>query len=365
MGDAARLGGNAYHRGHVEWAETTVSVPDLPLPLPGIERAFALTVLLSATLGALAADVLLTLRPFSRHRTSRPEASLALAMLIAGCLTVGAFADRSQTLRVAAAAAAAAGALAYWAVNRWIRNDWERAAAEVLSDDEMRRDKAASHRWVLVTGPVGAGKTALIEGMIDAAADRMGGLPRSGEDGALRVTEVAVRDRGGAQVTLRLWEARSIRCRRGPLPPLADFDAVVLVVDPTQHALIADSFPDALRDGRKPADANDRVLQLAGAPPGGRRVWAVVTKADRLRFSVHPPLLESLPAGPGWHERVRGMDVTGRRPLAVALDLGQFARPHEPAFAWGRGSPLFAYAGDARREPFGARDLVDAILDTL
>ena len=347
-----------------------MSVPDWPLPfdlaLPEIERAFALVVLLSATLGALAADVLLTLRPFSRHRTSRAQASLALAMLIAGCVTFGAFADRSQTLLVAAAAAAAAGALAYWAVNRRIRDDWGRAAAEVLSDDELRRDKTAPDRWVLVSGPAGAGKSALVEGMIAAVGPRLAGPVRSGEDGSLHATEFAVRRRDGSEAALRIWESRAIEGgRRGPLPPLAEFDAVVLVIDPTQHAQIADSFPDALRDGWKPADANDRVLQLVEAPPGGRRVWVVVTKADRLRFSVHPPLIESLPAGPGWHERVRAMDVIGGRRLAEALNLGQVARDHEPAFAWGISSPLFAYAGDARREPFGARVLVDAILDTL
>ena len=348
-----------------------MSVPDWPLPfdlaVPEIERTFALAMLLSATLGALAADVLLTLRPFSRHRTSRSEASLALTMLIAGCVTFGAFADRSQTLLVAAAAAAAAGALVYWAINRWIRDHRERAAAEVLSDDEMRRDKTASDRWVLVSGPAGAGKSALVEGMIAAAGPRLAGPVRSGEDGSLHATEFAVRRRDGSEAVLRLWESRAIEGgRHGPLPPLAEFDAVVLVIDPTQHAPIADSFPDALRDGRESADANERLLQLAGALRGRRVwVWAVVTKADLLRFSVHPPLIESLSAGPGWHERVGTLDVTGRRPLTDALDLGQVARDHQPAFAWGTSSPLFAYVGDARREPFGARDLAEAILDTL
>ncbi|MCY4509050.1 MAG: hypothetical protein OXG35_19145, partial [Acidobacteria bacterium] len=170
--------------------------------------------------------------------------------------------------------------------------------------------------------------------------------------------------RGGA-MKLRFWEARSVEGRRRRLPSLSDFDAVVLVVDPTQHVPIAGSFPDTLRDGREPADANDDVLRLAEVLDGGCTVWAVATKADLLRLSVHPPLVDSVPVGPGWYSRLRDMSVVERRPLVEELDLRQLLVEHQPAFAWGRGSPLLAFAGDARDDRFGARDLLRALLETL
>ena len=164
---------------------------------------------------------------------------------------------------------------------------------------------------------------------------------------------------------LRFWEARSIEGHRGRLPSLSDFDAVVLVVDPTQHEPFARSFPDTLRDGREPADANDDVLRLSEVLDGGCTVWAVVTKADLLRLSVHPPLVHSLPVGPGWYRRLRDMSVLERGPLVEELDLGQLLVEHQPAFEWGRGSPLLAFAGDARDDRFGARDLLRALIETL
>ena len=339
-------------------------VPDFALPfdptLPDIERVVALTVLLGALLGALAADVLLTLRPFARRRTSRPMTVLVFGTLVAGCIVFGALADRGQTSLAAAAAVAFVGALIYgWWVHR--RTDSpESGAAGLLSDAELLGAKAGSDRWVLVAGPAYSGKTTLIGGMVREARPLMAAPLRSAEDGDLRVTELVLRNR-----RLRFWEARSIDGYRGRLPSLTDFDAVVLVVDPTQHEPIAGSFPDILRDGREPADANDDVLGLSDVLGGGCTVWAVATKADLLRLSVHPPLVESVPVGPEWYRRLRSMDVIERRKLTEALDLTQLPRPHAPAFEWGIGSPLLAFAGDARVEPFGARELLAALLETL
>ena len=366
MGDAARLGGSAYHRGHAEWAETTVSVPDLPLPfdlaLPDIERAFALTVLLGIMLGALAAHVGLTLRPFARRRLSGPVALLGLAALIVGCLVFGAFGDRGQTSLIVAAVAAALGALAYWWAHGKLEYGDRRGGSDVLSDDELRRDKTAADKWVLVAGPAGSGKSELVRAMVDVAS--LAGPVRSAEDGALRATEFHVRTGPRGVGTLRIWETPSIDGAGGPLPALSDFDGVVLTVDPVLHTPISDSFPDALRGGRHLDDANDRVLRLAEALGGGCTAWVVVTMADLLRFSVHPALIDlPLRPGPGWHEQVRQMDVTERRPLVEALGLGQLLLGHQ-AFEWGRSHPLFAYSG-ARRDPIGARDLLDAIRDAL
>ena len=237
----------------------------------------------------------------------------------------------------------------------------------MLPDDELRRGKTRSDRWVLVTGPSNSGKTALVDTMIAAPSLQLAGAVRRADDGELRATELAVRDRRGNAWTLRVWEAPSIDGHRGRLPSLDDFDAVVLTVDPVQHAPIADSFPDVLREGRTPADANGNVLHLAGALPGGPRVWAVATKADLLRFSVRPELLDlPLRTGPGWYEQMRSMDVLERRRLAEALGLDQLTREHQPAFTWGTGSPLFAYrGGSGDQKPFGAPELMNSMLDAL
>ncbi|MCY3656637.1 MAG: hypothetical protein OXH97_03220 [Chloroflexota bacterium] len=346
-----------------------MSVPDFALPfdfsLHHIDWVVALTVLFGALLGALAADVLLTLRPFARHRTSRPTAALMLTALVAGCIVFGAFADRGRTPLAAAAGVAALGALTYgWGVHK-AGASRDPGAASVLSDDELRRDKVGSDRWMLIAGPAASGKTALVEGMISEARPRMTAPSRSAGDGDLRVTELGLSDRRGAALKLRFWEARSIEGHRRRLPPLSDFDAIVLVVDPTQHEPIAGSFPDTLRAGSQPTDANDDVLRLSEVLEGGCTVWAVVTKADLLRLSVHPPLVDSLPVGPGWYGRVRGMSVIERGPLVGALGLAQLLVEHQPAFAWGRSSPLLAFAGDARGDPFGAPELLAALLETL
>ena len=345
-----------------------MTVPDLALPfdltLPDIERAVALTVLFGALLGALAADVLLTLRPFARHRTSGFMAAVVLAALVAGCIVFGAFADRSQDSLAAAAAAALAGAAIYgWLFRKG--GGIGSSAAGILSDRELRRAKTRFDRWVLVAGPAATGKTTLVDAVIGEARPRLTAPVRRAEDGDLRVTELGLSDRRGAALRLRLWETRSIEGRRRRLPSLSDFDAVVTVVDPTQHKPIAASFPDTLRNGREPIDANDDVLRLAEMLDGECTVWAVVTKADLLRLSVHPPLVDSLPVGPGWYRRLRDMSVIERRPLVKELELGQLLREHQPAFGWGRGSPLFAFAGGARDDRFGAPDLLGALLDTL
>ena len=128
-----------------------MSVPDVALPfglaLPAIDRAFVLTILLAALLGGLAVDVLLTLRPFSRHRPSHVGSLLGLMMLIGGCLVFGAFADRGQIPFIVAAVAAALGAFADWWAHRKIVAEPD--VAGLLTDADLRRAKTRSDRWVL------------------------------------------------------------------------------------------------------------------------------------------------------------------------------------------------------------------------
>lgn len=312
-------------------------------------------------LGALVTDVLLALRPFARNRVIRLAA--ALVALVAASMAFGAFADRNWASLAAAAVVALPGALAY----AWLSGKggaFRSGAAGTLSDDELGRGKSQSDRWVLVAGAAGSGKTTLVTAMIDEARPGLATSARSAEDGDLRVSELRLHDGHGDVRTLRFWEAPTIEKSGRRLPPLSDFDALVLVVDPTQHRPIAGSFPGALRDGRECADANDDVLRLADSLGGGCAVWAVATKADLLRLSVHPPLVDSLPVGPGWYRRLRDLDAVGRRSLAHELALGQVLVEHQPAFGWGSGSPLFAFAGDARGAPFGAPELLGALLET-
>ena len=331
-----------------------MSVPDVALPfglaLPAIDRAFVLTMLLAALLGGLAVDVLLTLRPFSTHRPSHVGSLLGLMMLIGGCLVFGAFAARGQTPLVVAAVAAALGAFAYWWAHRKIVAEPD--VAGLLTDADLRRAKTRSDRWVLVTGLAGSGKTTLVEEMIASASSRLAGPVCSAEDGKLRATEVAVHDRRGGSAMLRLWEAPSIDRGRGRLPALDDFDAVVLTIDPVQHSPIADSFPETLRGGRAPADANESVLQLAGALRGDCLLWAVATKSDLLRFSVHPGLLGlPLQPGPGWYRQVQSMDVMTRRELAETLSLDQLTREPPASFRVGVRQPGVCVSGKRSRTP--------------
>ena len=60
-----------------------MNIPGRPaeFALPAVDCAFTLTVLLAALLGGLAVDVLLTLRPFSRHRPSHMGSLLMSAPL--------------------------------------------------------------------------------------------------------------------------------------------------------------------------------------------------------------------------------------------------------------------------------------------
>ena len=334
--------------------------PPFDLTFPDIDRGAALAVLFGVLLAALAADVLLTLTPFARERTSRPVATLMLAAFAAACVVFGAFADHSQGSLVVAAIIGVPTALAYGWASRSGRDGPNAAAVGVLPDGEWRRRKTQADRWVLVLGSAASGKTMFVEALIRECRPHMTTRVRSAQYDGLRVSEVSLSDR-----RFRFWEARSIGRDRGRLRPLTDFDAVVLVVDPTQHTPIAGSFPATLRDGREATDANDDVLRLSEALHGSCTVWAVVTKADLLRLSVHSPLIDAVPVGPAWYPALRDMDVTRRRPLAEALQLGQLLREHQPAFDWGTRSPLFAFAGNARRDPFGARELLSALFDTL
>lgn len=331
----------------------------LVLPDSGVD--FALTALLGAVIGALVADVLLSLGPFARHRKIRLTA--ALGALIGASMAFGVFADRNWLSLLAAALVALPGALVYGWLSRK-SGAFDSGAAGVLADDELGRGKLGSDRWVLVAGRAGSGKSALVRAMIGAARSRMDGPPRFAEDGDLRVSELPLTPDSGGFGKLRFWEVRSIEASWRKLPPLTDFDAVVLVVDPTQHRPIAGSFPPALRDGRESSDANDDVLMLADALRGGCAVWAVATKADLLRLSAHPPLVDSLPVGPQWYGRLRDMNLAERRSLAETLSLKQLLVEHRSAFGWGSASPLVAFAGDERGEAFGAPELLGALLET-
>lgn len=374
----------------------TMFLPERP-PLPGfarwpdVERGWAVAALLGFSFGALAAGVLSMLRPFSRRRESPRQAAAMLAALIALSAIGGRYGGPDGPLLAVAAACAAAGGLLHWAADR------PRAAADadergLLPDREIRAAiegaKPDGDRWVLVTGAARSGKTALVEQLHDAAVSG-DAFPlhaptrRSVEDAGVRVTEINPIDRRGGAARLWLWESRAFEGLPGRLPALRRFDGVVLAVDPVRAAPVAATFPPGLADGEGPVDVDQQVLRLAdaigaGGGAGPRGVWAVITKADLIRFSVAEALLAfPVRSGPDWRAQMSSLHVDfaeparrgqTRRELARCLGLDCLDREHRPAFRWGTDSPYLAHSpgrSRAGREPFGGANLLRNIRDAV
>ncbi len=353
-------------------------------PCPRIGREPLVAALLGLALGALATTAATMLQPFSPRRRTRREAGGVLAALIALSVAGGAIAYEIDAPALAAAPVfAAAGAAFAWRADRRRAGD-DAGDGGLLPDAEieaaLERGQGDGDRWVLVAGAAASGKSALVGQMIAAALSgeqfRPHAPPRRSEErvGA-RVSELSIRDRNGGRARLWFWESRDLEAA-DRLPPLRDFDGVVLAVDPTRAAAVADTFPPGLAPGGEPVDADREVLRLAeafaehGAPRG---VWAAVTKADLIRFSVADGLLTfPVHTGPEWHDQLSTLPLYSgeqtRRGLADRLGLGCLAREHRPAFAWNSGSPYLAYSparAVSGRPPFGGRDLLGSIRDAL
>ena len=357
-------------------------------PLPGFARwpdfglGGAAVALLGFSFGALAAGVVPMLQPFSRRRESPLWAAAMLAALIALSALGGAYGGWDGRLLAVAAACAAAGGLLHWAADR-PRGEADPDERGLLPDREIRAAlggaKPDGDRWVLVTGAARSGKTDLVEQLRAAAAPGSEFRPhapprRSGEADGARVVELNLLDRLGGKARLWFWESRAAEGPPDRIPALRRFDGVVLAVDPAQAAPVAGTFPPGLAEGEAPVDVDRQVLGLAAAGGGDRPrgIWAVITKADLIRYSVADALLEfPVRVGPEWRAQMSALplDYAGqnRRELARRLGLGSLA-DDPAAFAWGTGSPYLAYSpGRARAgsEAFGGADLLRNIRDAV
>ena len=265
----------------------------------------------------------------------------------------------------------AAGGALFWWRDRRASTPEAIDPGRPLGAADLRQAKEDGDCWLLVTGAPGAGKTALIERMVAQAhrSLRLAAPPRQGAHRDLRATELSTRQADGSARRLRLWEHTWDEGLPAQ-PASGDIDGVALVIDGTGVRGTADRFPPAVRTGDA-IDANARALAVAEWLPRGRPVWLVVTKADLLRLSIHPALMERLKVGPDWDDQLRAFDPVRRselaRDLGVAEQGGDTATDGTAPFERGQGSPFLAYAGrgDTGEGAFGGAELLRTIVGTL
>ena len=241
----------------------------------------------------------------------------------------------------------------------------------VLAPDLMARQKRDGDYWVLILGPAGSAKSSFIDATLQTGLERRSvessplGPARSGNAGSSRVTEWPVRV-GDRLVTLRFWEVDTLTgVGKRPTPPMAEFDAVVVATDPTRVLGLAESLPEALR-GQPLYDATQLLLaalEAVAAVPHPPVVWAIVTKADLLRFSVAPSLVSSMHVGAGWYRQLKDLNVVQRAQLLRSMGLAALA-DRQPGVESGGGSPLMTFTekGIPTMPPFGTFEFIDAVL---
>ena len=245
---------------------------------------------------------------------------------------------------------------------------------DALSDAEARRSKTGDDLLVLVLGPRGSGKTALVDGVARAVGSHPTvGLQlvrpaRNWEGDGTRLTELVLQI-GSDLRTLRFWETRSIPGSEGSLlSTLRDFDCVVVIIDPTRLAGVADDFPGHLSPPELRYDANRLILSLVEAIPNGHTplVLAALTKSDLLRFAVTPALVRfPIAVGPSWHQQLSTMLQPDRWALLDALEV-RLAYARTARFDWGQGSPVFTFGLQSQAfDSFGHAELFKAIMHAL
>ncbi|MDA1003916.1 MAG: hypothetical protein O3B31_11320 [Chloroflexi bacterium] len=252
------------------------------------------------------------------------------------------------------------------------------ASTHLLTDTELRRDKRPGDRWVLVYGAPSSGKSSLIDAMLRATeSGRVGrrgwraARARRDNDAPIdQVAEIELSSGDGAAVTVRVLETS----RMDIVPTgraLGEMDVILLVFDPTQLASVAETFPQGVRPPSPIAEDGDHVvLQCATMIARSTAetqpvVWAVISKADLIRFSVAPALVAfPVSVGPAWLDQMARMQLPERRRLGRALGLSQLTQDQD-SFGWGGGSPLLAQErAQARSEQsFGGAEILAAILD--
>ena len=242
-----------------------------------------------------------------------------------------------------------------------------------LSGAELRRMKITGDFWVLVVGPRKSGKSALVDRMVQSAVDRRSRImtatvPRTGTLGDSRVTEVHLDVADGC--ALRFWETTYAAGSPASQPPLQDFDALIVVIDPTQLEHLSSSFPSRLRVPGGTFDGNGLILSLEDAlsqsavPP--RLTWVVLSKVDLLRFSIAPPLVRfPIHIGHSWHTQMANMPLPECRRLLGALNVLRAIEP-STQLTWGTASPLNIFSGTipgGAVPEFGGADLFDYVAD--
>ena len=100
-------------------------------------------------------------------------------------------------------------------------------------------------------------------------------------------------------------------------------------------------------------------------------MWLAITKANLLRPSIHPKLVEQLKVGRDWDDHLRNLNPPERSKLAETIGVtqhgGTLTSDRQAPFERGQGSPFLTYAGrgDAGDGAFGGAELVRLIIDTL
>jgi hypothetical protein len=346
-------------------------------------------VMAGASFGFIWTSVVLVTRPFARRPIRARDVLLLVPAAIAITYVVASLIAQGYGSSIGITTAAASGIAGMYGAILLAhgRGGGMSSTATVLLDSEITRSKDAQDRWVLVVGPLGAGKSTLVEDM-GLAAVAAPSRSTSGDwntSGSVRlssvwrggnVTEIPIR-RPSGEFVFRFWERDAIPDPNEQFPAFGEIDAVIVVADPTQLPGVGDSFPPALRtNATEPFDANTMLLDIANRAQQAKiepRVWFAVSKPDLLRFSVDPRLVEfPIQLGHRWQQQAQTMQASSLRQLVDALGVPR-ALDVGNNFSWGAGSPLLVHSSTFRNYRnrgdadggFGHLDLLDFLVSAL
>ena len=330
------------------------------LPLPDVMASAAFVPGAAAGCAAATIVAMTGARAGARGVTVGVVGVLAVAGGVAGALI--AVAPAPSQGAAAAAAGCAAGVVGVVGARRALSRHSAYGDELMIGSAEIARPKTSGDRWVLIVGPQGAGKSALVANMLRHARKWSAAPQRRGRANGMAVVEARLTAERGAG-TLRLWEYDG--GDPAGLPAAELFDAAIVVVDPARHAGFAETLPEWARS-EAPADANDDILRIDALAPNARVAWVVVSKVDTLRYSIAPGMVESAAlGGRQWRDRLETLNVADRRRLAEAMGLDAALREHD-GWRWGTGHPLVSFEGRSGGEgALGGREAMTAVLGAM